>query len=58
MRELTRTEASSIGGGTATAEPLFGGLCDHQFYGELRIEVRAQLAKVVKELQDSVRQDS
>lgn len=58
MRELTRAEAATIGGGKATAGQQFNGLCNQAFYKELRAEVRVQMAKVVKELQDSVRQDS
>lgn len=55
MRELTEAEITAIGGGTAVEIQWSTARFDHSQYQAVHAEVRAQMAKLVKELQDSAR---
>lgn len=73
MRELTATEVATASGGTVSGGTVSGGtvnggtavdnqwivgVFDQAQHRAINAEVRAQMAKLVKELQDSVRMGS
>lgn len=55
MRELTEAEVTTVGGGNTSENRWIVTWFDHSQYQAVHAEVRAQMARLVKELQDSTR---